>query len=154
MDPSTVASFIMEQSQRSVTAILDGAPYATRILSGEKTIIADEPVDHGGTDQGFRPHELLLSALASCTAITLRMYADRKGWAVSFIKVRVDMEREQEGAKVDTRMVIVVDLTSGPDPRSSASAYCRSQKLVRCIVPWSIRSTSRKNWAHEQGAYL
>ncbi|HQW04397.1 MAG TPA: OsmC family protein [Flavobacteriales bacterium] len=110
MDPSTVASFIMEQSQRSVTAILDGAPYATRILSGEKTIIADEPVDHGGTDQGFRPHELLLSALASCTAITLRMYADRKGWAVSFIKVRVDMEREQEGAKVDTRMVIVVDL--------------------------------------------
>ncbi len=100
----------MPTTTRSVTATLDGAPYATRIVAGDKTIMADEPLDHGGTDQGFRPHELFLSALASCTAITLRMYADRKQWVVPSIGVTVNMERDQEGAKVDTRLAIVVDL--------------------------------------------
>ncbi len=97
-------------TERSVTATLDGAPFATRIATRGMTILADEPLDHGGTDQGFRPHELLLGGLASCTAITLRMYADRKHWVVGHIGVTVDMVREQEGAKVETRLVINVDL--------------------------------------------
>lgn len=97
-------------SERSVTATLDGAPFLTRITSRGKEIIADEPLDHGGTDLGFRPHELFLSGLASCTAITLRMYADRKQWSVALIGVTVSMHREQEGSKVDTRLSILVDL--------------------------------------------
>ncbi len=97
-------------SERSVTATLDGAPFLTRITSRGKEIIADEPLDHGGTDLGFRPHELFLSGLASCTAITLRMYADRKQWSVGSIGVTVSMHREQEGSKVDTRLSILVDL--------------------------------------------
>ena len=58
----------MTTTERSVTAVLDGAPYATRLTSRGLELIADEPTDHGGTDQGMRPHELLLGALASCTA--------------------------------------------------------------------------------------
>lgn len=101
---------MLNTTTRSVTATLDGAPYATRIVSRGKTLIADEPLDHGGTDLGFRPHELFLSALASCTAITMRMYADRKQWNVSSIGVTINMERDQDGAKVDTRISIEVDL--------------------------------------------
>lgn len=97
-------------TERSVTATLDGAPFATRITTRGMTILADEPLDSGGTDQGFRPHELLLGGLASCTAITLRMYADRKQWVVGHIGVTVDMVREQEGAQVETHLVIKVDL--------------------------------------------
>ena len=97
-------------TERSVTATLDGTPYATRLTARDKEILADEPLDHGGTDLGFRPHELFLSALASCTAITLRMYADRKQWTVPSIGVTVSMQREQEGSKVDTRLSILVDL--------------------------------------------
>lgn len=101
---------MLNTTTRTVTATLDGAPYATRITARGKDIIADEPLDHGGTDLGFRPHELFLSALASCTAITMRMYADRKQWNVSSIGVTINMERDQDGAKVDTRISIEVDL--------------------------------------------
>lgn len=101
---------MLNTTTRTVTATLDGEPYATRIATRGKTLIADEPLDHGGTDLGFRPHELFLSALASCTAITLRMYADRKQWKVSSINVTINMERDQDGSKVDTRLSIEVDL--------------------------------------------
>jgi len=99
--------------QRSVTAILDGAPYATRITTRGLEVMADEPAEQGGTDQGLRPHELLLSALASCTAITLRMYADRKQWPVASIGVTATMDRDQSGAVVDTRIHLTVDLPAG-----------------------------------------
>lgn len=103
---------LMTTTTRTVSATLDGAPYATRVISRGKTIIADEPLEHGGTDKGFRPHELFLAGLASCTAITLRMYADRKEWSVDEIGVTVTMDRDQEGAKVDTRITIALDLPS------------------------------------------
>ena len=46
------------------------------------TIIADEPVEAGGLGSGPTPYELLSSALAACTAMTLRLYAERKGWTL------------------------------------------------------------------------
>ena len=108
--PFTSDLSTMAKTERSVTAVLDGAPYATRITARGLELISDEPAEHGGTDQGMRPHELLLGALASCTAITLRMYADRKEWNVPRIGITVSMERTQEGAKVETEMTIHVDL--------------------------------------------
>ncbi len=103
----------MATTERSVTAVLDGAPCATRITTRGIELIADEPVDHGGTDQGMRPHELLLGALASCTAITLRMYADRKGWSVPSIGITVHMDRTQEGTTIETNLKLTVELSEG-----------------------------------------
>jgi putative redox protein len=100
----------MKTDQRSITATLDGEPYATRLTTRGISILADEPADHGGQDVGPRPHELLLGALASCTAITLRMYADRKQWSVGPIDVTAVMDRSQEGNKVDTRIRLEVRL--------------------------------------------
>ncbi|MEO8590037.1 MAG: OsmC family protein [Flavobacteriales bacterium] len=97
-------------TRRSVSATLDGAPYTTRITSRGHALIADEPADHGGADLGMRPHELLLSAIASCTAITMRMYADRKGWKADGITVTANLEREQQGKAIDTRIHLEVDL--------------------------------------------
>ena len=51
------------------------------------TITADEPKDHGGDDEGPSPQELLAASLASCTAITMEMYAERKGWNVDGLEV-------------------------------------------------------------------
>lgn len=92
----------MEQSERSVTATLEGAPYLTRITSRGIEAVCDEPAEHGGADKGLRPHELLLGALASCTAITIRMYADRKQWDTGAIHVTAHMQRKQEGRNVET----------------------------------------------------
>ena len=94
----------METSHRKITATLDGAPYTTILSSRGLETIADEPGDHGGADKGMRPHELLLGALASCTAITVRMYADRKQWDTGAITITATMERTQEGRNVETRI--------------------------------------------------
>jgi putative redox protein len=61
-------------------------------------ITADEPTEHGGEDAGPSPQELLAASLASCTAITMEMYADRKGWDAGEIVVDVDYEPAQRGS--------------------------------------------------------
>ena len=55
---------------------------------------SDEPVEVRGTDQGPTPYELLLGALGACTTLTLRMYADRKGWPLEWVKVDYEFTRE------------------------------------------------------------
>jgi putative redox protein len=59
-------------------------------LDGGHNLVLDEPVESGGTDTGPRPTQLLAASLAACTAITVEMYADRKGWDVGKIEVDVD----------------------------------------------------------------
>jgi len=76
-----------------VTATIGTDHYRTEIIAGGKHVIADEPEEVGGKDAGPAPGEFLLISLASCTAITLRMYADRKKWDVSSIRVEATSER-------------------------------------------------------------
>lgn len=60
------------------------------------TLISDEPIDKGGKDLGFSPKELLCAALASCTNITLRMYANHKQWDLQEVKIEVEMDRDDK----------------------------------------------------------
>jgi putative redox protein len=60
-------------------------------LGENRTIVVDEPAEDGGTDTGPRPSQLLASSLAGCTAITIELYAQRKGWDVEGLEVEVDM---------------------------------------------------------------
>lgn len=62
-------------------------------------IIADEPIEVGGKDLGFSPKELLISSLAACTSATVRMYADRKGWDLSSVKLEMELERDESANK-------------------------------------------------------
>jgi putative redox protein len=78
-----------------VTAIIGKDRYRTEITTENKTFTADEPGELGGADTAPSPPEYLMSALASCTAITLRMYADRKDLDVSKIKVQVVYSKEE-----------------------------------------------------------
>jgi putative redox protein len=89
-----------------ITAQIGKELYKTEIKSATNTIIADEPKDIGGKDLGFAPRELLASSLGACTAITLRMYANRKGWDLSDAKVEVTFDWNEEKSKsVITRKV-------------------------------------------------
>ncbi|PZU82803.1 MAG: osmotically inducible protein OsmC [Chryseobacterium sp.] len=76
----------------TVKASLGTEKYYTEVIAGENTLITDEPVDKGGGNKGFNPFEILATSLASCTAATLRMYIDRKGWEIPMINVEVDLE--------------------------------------------------------------
>jgi putative redox protein len=69
-----------------VTASVGAAGYRTDISAGGHTLIADEP-DEFGVSLGPTPYELLLGALGGCMAMTLRMYADRKGWPLVGVRV-------------------------------------------------------------------
>ena len=61
--------------------------YTHDVKAGSHTVTVDEPTDQGGDDLGPSPQELLAAALASCTAVTMEMYAQRKGWDVSGLAV-------------------------------------------------------------------
>jgi putative redox protein len=61
-------------------------------------VVADEPEDNGGDDSGPSPLELLAASLASCTAVTMEMYAQRKGWQIGEVVVDVDYEPAQRGS--------------------------------------------------------
>ena len=57
------------------------------------SIVGDEPESVGGNDRGMTPYEFLLSALGTCTAMTLRMYAERKGWDLQDVRVVLEHDR-------------------------------------------------------------
>jgi putative redox protein len=88
-------------TQRTFTASAHAtceAKYAVVTTARRHVIPADEAAERGGGDSGPNPLELLATALASCTAITLRMYAERKGWELGTVKV--DCRVVEEGTAV------------------------------------------------------
>lgn len=79
-----------------VKASIGTDKYKTSVIAGKNSIVVDEPLDKGGLDLGFQPQELLAASLASCTAITLKMYADHKEWTVNSFQVDVMIEQSED----------------------------------------------------------
>ena len=73
--------------------------YALTIRAGKHQLTSDEAEPNGGTNTGPAPYALLLSALGACTSITLRMYADRKGWTLGTIDVVPRMLKSKAGGE-------------------------------------------------------
>ncbi|WP_316783981.1 OsmC family protein [Pedobacter frigiditerrae] len=87
-----------------ITAIteLNKSRFKTKVYAGGHLIYADEPTELGGTDEGMNPGALLLASLGSCTAITIRMYADRKEIPLDSIKIDLAICKEEEMSKETT----------------------------------------------------
>ena len=75
------------------------------------TLTADEPEDLGGADQGPSPQELLAASLAACTAITIEMYAERKGWDIGQVNVVCEYEQAERGSP--TTFIVTLQLRGG-----------------------------------------
>lgn len=89
-----------------VKAHLGNQNFYTEIKAGENTLFSDEPIDLGGGNKAPNPMELLASSLASCTAITLKMYANHKEWNIGEIEVSVDIDNDRINQKaVFTRQI-------------------------------------------------
>jgi putative redox protein len=86
---------------------------AQTISIRDHQLIADEPVADGGTDTGPNPYELLLAALGACTAMTVRLYAKRKGWPLEGVEVSLSHERVhvEDCANCETRDVYLDKIT-------------------------------------------
>lgn len=86
--------------EKPVHGTIGTAKYQCTIEWRNGKFIADEPVKGGGGDTGPDPFTLLLSSLASCTLVTLRMYIERKGWAIPNIAVNVNMFQTKAGEEM------------------------------------------------------
>jgi len=94
---------------RNVAVGWAGGKFAQDIEVGGHRLRSDEEAEKGGGDTGATPHELLLAALGSCTAMTLKVYAERKGWPLRDVRVNLT------GANADGGYVISRTLTIDGD---------------------------------------
>jgi len=100
------------QPSTSAEAYIGRDHYQTTVTSAGHTLIADEPETSQGTNQGMSPYSLLLASLGSCTAITLRMYADRKMWVVDSIAIKLDMYRINADTVIERKITFTGNLTA------------------------------------------
>ena len=78
---------------RDVVVASENAGFLQNVSIGPHRFQADEPVEVAGCDAGPNPYELLLTALGACTAMTIRMYANRKQWPLEVVRVRLMHEK-------------------------------------------------------------
>ena len=78
-----------------------GDGYAQDITTSAHAIKADEPVRRGGTNTGPSPFELMLSSLGACTAITLRMYSERKQWNLGTVQVKLRLLQDGDDQRIE-----------------------------------------------------
>ena len=112
-----------------------GGIYTTRMTAKQHVVIADEPLEVGGNDEGAAPGDFLCMSLASCKVITLRMYAQRKNWKIESIKVTVNLVK---GANMDSgnntfycTLELTGDLTNEQKTRMlEISRACPIHKLL------------------------
>ncbi len=94
-----------------------GESFKHRIVVRSHEVTADEPKSEGGEDAGPDPQELLAASLASCTAITIEMYAKRKGWNIGDVVVDVDYTPAQRGSPTKFEMTMKLSKELPEDQR-------------------------------------
>lgn len=92
------------------TADIGTGNYTVSLIAGHHALLADEGTAAGGQDAGATPHELLCAALGACTAITLRMYAQRKGWTLHAVHVEVLLQIEGKTRTMTRRLRLTGEL--------------------------------------------
>ena len=99
----------MADDARWVTARIGKTGFYTNVNAGPSHMIADEPTSVGGTERGPTPYEFLLAGLGSCTAMTLRVYADRKKWPLegAIVEMRSGRSHEKDCENCATQNVSI-----------------------------------------------
>ena len=92
-------------------ATIGTTDWATTVVAGRHSLVVDEPPSLGGQDAGPAPYDVLLASLGACTAITLRMYAERKGWPLTAVEVDLKHFKDGDRSHIDR----VLRLTGGLD---------------------------------------
>src|ERR1700712_4862259 len=95
-----------DQPMRATAHRTTASAFTHQIDVRNHQLTADEPTEHGGHDDGPSPQELLAVSLASCTAITMEMYAARKGWDIGHVEVDVEYTPAERGCPTKFELVM------------------------------------------------
>ncbi|MBI4851628.1 MAG: OsmC family protein [Acidobacteria bacterium] len=119
---------------------LDGLK--NQIQAGAHTIIADEPVNAGGEDEGPDPYSLLLSALGACTSMTLHLYARQKGWPLEEVEVILTHSKEyaQDCQDCETKVGRVDEIRRRIQLKGNLSQEQR-QRLIEIAAKCPVHKT-------------
>ncbi len=126
----------------TITATLS-AGTRVRLSGAEHEWGADEPADVGGTDTGPTPYELLLGALASCTCITVSLYAQRKGIALGRVSARFGHDRvhRNDCEECESERPGYLDRITGEIIISADANHEQRQRLAQVAVRCPVRRT-------------
>ena len=108
--------------------------YEHEVEIREHRLVVDEPEEDGGGDSGPRPTELLAAALATCTAITLEMYAGRKDWELGKVEVAVDFETPSAEAPPRFHVRIKVPAQLSDEQRERLLVIARKCPVHRTLA--------------------
>ena len=97
-------------------------------------LLSDEPPEDGGEDQGPSPQELLAASLASCTAITVDMYAKRKGWAIDQIEVECSYEAPERGQPTKFELVLRLPASCDDEQRARLTVIAGKCPVHRILA--------------------
>lgn len=103
----------MARAKGSIGAV----KYLVKVHAGHHDLVVDEGPELGGQDAGPAPYDLLLAALAGCTAITLRMYAERKQWPLEALDVDLHYVRQGDEQRIDRVLILHGSLTDAQKAR-------------------------------------
>ncbi|MEM9219563.1 MAG: OsmC family protein [Cyanobacteria bacterium P01_F01_bin.150] len=116
---------------RAVRVSSNGSRYGQDAEIRQFRLLADEPPAIGGDDTGPTPFEYILTGLGSCKAITLQMYAERKGWALEAITVDLHYEKHENGHRIYADLTVEGDLDEQQRERlRELSDRCPVQRLL------------------------
>lgn len=105
--------------------------YVNAVAMRHHTLVSDEPERLGGDDLGPNPFDLLCASLGACKSITMRMYAERKGWSVDHLEVTVTHHRERGVDSFICQLSIDGDLANEErDELIEVSRRCPVQKVL------------------------
>ena len=123
------------------TVTTEEQPYGVRIHAEGHALRGDEPVSHGGADSGPTPFGLLLSGLGACTAITLRMYAERKGWPLTGVDVRLTYIVEDQDTRWIDRLITLHGVDD--DQRAKLAEVAERTPVTKAVrAGTEIRTTT------------
>jgi putative redox protein len=105
--------------------------YRQAVHCGRHELVCDEHQEQGGQDAGPTPFEYLLGGLAACTAITLRMYAQRKGWELGAVDVSLVLRKGRDTRHIERRVTISAPLSE--EQRNRLAEICEKTPVTLAV---------------------
>jgi putative redox protein len=138
---------LKEPTRMRATVRRDGEPFRHTVQVRDHQLIVDEPLEKGGGDAGPDAQEMLAISLASCTAITMEMYASRKGWDIGHVEVDVEYHPAERGCP--TKFDVVLRLSESlPEEQVERLRVIAAKCPVHRVLEGEVMFAERVDRVH------